>query len=58
MLLVLLESVFSDQLTGSGNDGGHFIQKLPYFTIVQRIHTERDENADELKEKLEVVKET
>ena len=52
------ESIFSDNLTGACDTEGTFIQRIPYFTIAKRIYSERDETAEELLEKLEVVKET
>lgn len=54
------EAVYSDELTGTASaskTGDHsYIQRLPYFYLVQQVYTERHEFSEELKDQLEIVK--
>ncbi|XP_067657515.1 myosin-11-like [Haliotis asinina] len=56
------EAVYSEELTGSSekddNDAdARYIQRIPYFLLVQRVYKERHAQGEELKEQLDVVKE-
>ncbi|XP_046362334.2 uncharacterized protein LOC124139364 [Haliotis rufescens] len=55
------EAVYSEELTGSSEkeeeEEARYIQRIPYFLLVQRVYKERHAQGDELKEQLDVVKE-
>lgn len=58
------EAVYSGELTGvveEGTDnksicGESYIQRLPYFVLVKRTHDKQNEQIEELKEQLDIVK--
>ena len=67
----LIEAVYSDKLTGSHTSQSEqnlqrtsqsqtstaqYIERIPYFTLVKRVFTERDETAEILSQQLETVK--
>ncbi|ELU04076.1 hypothetical protein CAPTEDRAFT_225603 [Capitella teleta] len=53
----IFDAVYSERYTGSSKaNSSQYIQRLPFFSIVQRESTKKDEKDAELSEKLEVVK--
>ncbi|PVD30283.1 hypothetical protein C0Q70_09547 [Pomacea canaliculata] len=60
----LFKAVYSGELTGvveEGTDnksvcGESYIQRLPYFVLVKRTHDKQNEQIEELKEQLDIVK--
>jgi hypothetical protein len=56
MIIQHPDAVYSDQYSGSKTKSSQYIHRIPYFTIVLRNKTKKEENDDELAGKLEVVK--